>query len=92
MFICVHLWFQLQELIQLVGVEADDDLVADDQGGGHAAAVDFHQIFQRLVILGDVKLLELDAFGQEILSQYEAGGSGGLGIKQNPRLLHGLSL
>ena len=73
----------LQHLFQLVAVEADDDFLADDDGGGHAAPVYLHQVLERLVIARHVQLLEIRAFGQEILSQCAAGRSGGLHVHED---------
>lgn len=82
---------KLQQVLDALAVEADDDLIADDQSGGGAALIDLDQFMQPLGILGDVLVLEVNLVGREKLSRSAAGRSAGLSVEHHALRGHALS-
>ena len=77
-----------QQLVQLLGIEPENNPLADDQGRSHAAAVDLDQFRKRVGVARHVQLFKLDAAGREILPQCVARWSGGLRVKADHGPFH----
>ena len=73
----------VQQLVHAGGIEADDHFFVDNNGGRGVAAVGAHQFEDRFCIPTDVALLVYDASRREVGLNKLAGGSTGLGKKQD---------
>ena len=67
----------------MFGVKADDDLVADHDGGRGAAVVFSHQLLHVLWVAADVAVLVLDSSLREVGLQRPARRSAGLGVNHH---------
>jgi hypothetical protein len=64
-----------QQFVDAAPIEADDDLVADDDRRGAAALVSANQLLQRRCVLRDVAFDEVDALLRKILFRAMARAS-----------------
>jgi hypothetical protein len=75
-----------EEFVDAIGVESDDDLIANDDGGSHTAVVGTDQFEYGTLVAADVAVFEIDTSAREVGLKGAARRSAGLG--ENNHLLH----